>query len=239
MASCYGLPQPTVSQYLTITDLTLLDTCLHLSTSSWTVRSNASRSQRTLISQNPPSGNFSVHPRRRRLNWCHVHVRTYRSINLVTDSNRQVARDAISEDRYTSDNFTLKPNDTKNGIMSLPLWFRHNQKIMLEIDGTSARGYLQFTMNGTWAFVTIDKCCKIHTSHPLPNLVFDWYDRVNYQTLILGWQHISHVIGNVELVSAALCKRPCSSSLIQALDLTHPDHVVRHASYNEEYHSHR
>jgi hypothetical protein len=55
------------------------------------------------------------------------------------------------------------------------------------------------------------------------------------QTLILGWQYTSHFLGTDEHVSAALCKRPFPSSMIQALEPTHPDHSVWHASYKEEY----
>jgi hypothetical protein len=77
-----------------------------------------------------------------------------------------------------ADNSALKHNDTDNGIMSLLLWFRHNQKIMLETYGTYTRGYLQLTLNGTWTFITLKKSCKIHTSHPHPNLAFYWFDRV-------------------------------------------------------------
>jgi hypothetical protein len=114
------------------------------------------------------------------------------------------------------------------------MWFRHNQKIMLEIDGTHERGHLQLTMNGTWAFVTLDKRGSIHISHPLPNLGFDWFDRVDSQTLILGWQDISHFLGTAGHVSAALYKRTCPSSLSQALDPRHPDHLMWLVSYKEE-----
>jgi hypothetical protein len=119
--------------------------------------------------------------------------------------------------------------------MSFPLWFCHNQKIMLEIDGMYARGYLQIMMNGTWAFVTLDKRGKFHTSIPLPNLALDWYDHVDSQTLILRSQYISYFLGTTEHVSVALCKRPCPSSLRQALGLTHPDHSVWHVYYKDEY----
>jgi hypothetical protein len=71
-------------------------------------------------------------------------------VNLVTGANHQVTRAAITPDGYTADNSALRHNDTNNGIMSLPLLFCRNQKIMLEIDGTYARGYLQLMLNGTW-----------------------------------------------------------------------------------------
>jgi hypothetical protein len=92
-------------------------------------------------------------------------------------------------------------------------------------------------LNGTWAFIILDKRRKINTSHPLPNLVFDWFDRVDSQTLILGFQDISHLLGTVEHVSAALCKRPCPIRLLKALDPSHLDHLVWYASYKEEYDS--
>jgi hypothetical protein len=75
---------------------------------------------------------------------------------------------------------------------------------MLEIDGTYARGYLQLTLNGIWAFVTFNKRGQVHIYHPLPNLTFDWTERVNSQTLILGWQDISHFLGTADHVSATL-----------------------------------
>jgi hypothetical protein len=90
-------------------------------------------------------------------------------------------------------------------------------------------------MNGTWAFVTLYKRGKIRTSHPLPKLAFDWFDRVGSQTLILGWHDISHFLGKVEHVSAALCKCSCPSSLSQDINPTHPDYLIWLASYNEEY----
>jgi hypothetical protein len=89
------------------------------------------------------------------------------TVNLVTGANLQVPHDAISVNHYPIDNSALKHDDTDNGIMSLPMWFHHNQKIMLDIDGTYSRGFLQLTMNGTWTFVTLDKRGKIHTSHQL------------------------------------------------------------------------
>jgi hypothetical protein len=118
----------------------------------------------------------------------------YYTINLITGSNCQISRDAIMEDRYTANNSALKHDNTDNGIMSLPLWFRHNQKIMVDIDGMYARGYLQLVMNGTSAFVTLDKRGKINTSSPISNLAFDWYDCVNSQMLIFRWQYISHFL---------------------------------------------
>jgi hypothetical protein len=155
------------------------------------------------------------------------------TVNLVAGSNSQLTRDAISDDKYATNTSELRHDDTDNGIMSLPMWFRHNQNTMLEIDGTHERGYLQLRMNGTWAFVTLEKHGSIHTSHPLPNLAFDWFDRVDSQTLILGWQDISHFLGTAKHVSAALSKRPCPSSLSQALDPRHPDHLMWIASYKE------
>jgi hypothetical protein len=154
---------------------------------------------------------------------------------LVTGSNLQLPRDSLSADPYTEAKSSLKHDDTNNGIMSLPNWFRQNQKIMLEIDGTYARGYLQLTLNGIWEFVTLNKRGQVHSSHPLPNLAFDWTDRVDSQALILGWQDISHFIGTSNHVSAALCQRPCPPSLIQALNPQHTDHTIWLASYKEEY----
>jgi hypothetical protein len=154
------------------------------------------------------------------------------TINLVTGSKKQVTRAAISEERYTAGNFELKHDATANGTMSLPMWFHHSQKIMLEMDGTYAHGYLELMLNGTWDFATLGKCGKIHTSHPLPNLAFDWFDRVDSQMLIIGWQDISHFLRMAEHVSAALCKRSCPSSLSQALIPTHPEYLMWLASYN-------
>jgi hypothetical protein len=159
----------------------------------------------------------------------------YYTVNLVTGSNLQLPRDSSSADPYTEAKSSLKHDDTDNGIMSLPNWFRHNQKIMLEIDGTYARGNLQLKLNGIWEFVTLNKHGQVHISHPLPNLAFDWTDRVESQTLILGWQDISHFLGTADHVSAALCQRPCPPSLIQALNPQHPDHAIWLASYKEEY----
>jgi hypothetical protein len=51
------------------------------------------------------------------------------TVSLVTGSNRQVTRAAISEDIYKADNSELKHDETTNGIMSLPMWFLHDQKI--------------------------------------------------------------------------------------------------------------
>jgi hypothetical protein len=147
-------------------------------------------------------------------------------VNLVTGSNLQLPRDSLSADPYTEAKSYLKHDNTDKGIMSLPNWFRHNQKIMLEIDGTYAGGCLQLTINDIWAFVALNKCGRVHSSHPLPNLAFDWTDRVNSQTLIIGWQDISHFIGTADHVSAALCQRPCPPSLIQALNPQHPDHAI-------------
>jgi hypothetical protein len=130
---------------------------------------------------------------------------------------------------------SLKHDDTDNSIMSLLIRFRHNQKIMLEIDEAYARGYLQLTLSGIWAFVTRNKRGQVHSFHPLPNLAFDWNDRVDSQTLILGWQGISHFLGTSDHVSAALYQRPCPPSLIQALIPQHPDHAIWLASYKEEY----
>jgi hypothetical protein len=97
----------------------------------------------------------------------------YYTVNIVTGATHQVTRTAIIPDHYTTNSSELKHNDTGNGIMSLPLWFRHNQKIMLEVDGTYTQGYLQIMLNDTCAFVTLDKQGKLHTSQPLPNLAFD------------------------------------------------------------------
>jgi hypothetical protein len=156
-------------------------------------------------------------------------------VNLFTVANRQATRAAITPYRYTTGNSALKNNDTDNGIIYLPLWFHHNQNIMLKIECTYARVYLQLMINGTWAFVPLDKQGKIHTSHPLPNLAFDWFDRVDSETLILGRQYISNFLGTAKHVSASLCKLPCPSSLLKDLDPSHPDHLVWHASYKEEY----
>jgi hypothetical protein len=123
---------------------------------------------------------------------------------LVTVSNLQLPRDSLSADPYTEAKSSPKHDDTNNGSMSLPNWFQHNQKIMLEIEGTYARGYLQLTLNGIWAFVTLNKRGQVHSSHPLPNLALNWTDRVDSQTLILGWQDISHFLGTADHVSAAL-----------------------------------
>jgi hypothetical protein len=81
----------------------------------------------------------------------------YCIINLIARASRQVARDDITADRYTADNSAMKHNDTNSGIVSLPLLFRHTQKIMFEINGTYAGGYLKLMLNGTRAFVTLDK----------------------------------------------------------------------------------
>jgi hypothetical protein len=40
----------------------------------------------------------------------------YYTFNLITGSNRQIARNVITEDRYTSENSALKYDDTDNGI---------------------------------------------------------------------------------------------------------------------------
>jgi hypothetical protein len=77
---------------------------------------------------------------------------------------------------YTEATSSLKQDDTYNGIMSLPNWFNHNQKIMLKVDGTYARGYLQLTLSGIWASTTLNKCGQVHRSHPLSNLAFEWND---------------------------------------------------------------
>jgi hypothetical protein len=119
--------------------------------------------------------------------------------------------------------------------MSLPNWFQYNKKIMFEIDGTYARWYLQLTLNGIWAFITLNKRGQVHSYHPFPSLAFDWNQHVDSQTLILGWQDISHFLGTSDHVSAALCQRPCPPSLIQALNPQHPDHAIWLASYKEEY----
>jgi hypothetical protein len=60
-------------------------------------------------------------------------------VNLVTGANQQVTSTAITPDRYTAENSALKHNGTDNDIMSLPLWFQHNEKIMLEVNGTYAQ----------------------------------------------------------------------------------------------------
>jgi hypothetical protein len=153
---------------------------------------------------------------------------------LVTGSNLKLPRDSLSADPYTEAKTSLKHDDTDNGIMSLPSWFRHNKKIMLEIDGTYARGYLQLTLNDIWELVMLNKRGQVHSSHPLPNLAFNWTEPVDSKTLILGWQDISHFLGTADHVSAALCQRPCPPSLIKALNLQHPDHAIWLASYKEE-----
>jgi hypothetical protein len=79
----------------------------------------------------------------------------YYTLNLITGVNRQAARAAIAPDRYTTGNSDLKHNDTTNGCMSLPMWFRHSQKIMLKVDGTCTQRYLKIILNGTWAFITL------------------------------------------------------------------------------------
>jgi hypothetical protein len=141
----------------------------------------------------------------------------------------------LSADPYTEAKSSLKHDDTDNGIISLPNWLRHNQNIILEIYGTYARGYLQLTLNGIWAFITLNKRGQVHGYNPLPNFAFDWTDCVDSQTLILGWQDISHFLGTADHVSAALCQRLCLPSLIQALNPQHPNHDIWLASYKEEY----
>jgi hypothetical protein len=106
---------------------------------------------------------------------------------------------------------------------------------MLEVNGIYAHGYLQLVLSGTWIFVTLDKRGKIHMSRPIPNLAFDWFDRVDSQTLILGWQDILRFLGTAEHVSAAICKRLCPSSILKALDPNQADHLVWIASCKEEY----
>jgi hypothetical protein len=90
-------------------------------------------------------------------------------------------------------------------------------------------------MNGTWTFFTLYKRGNIHKSHPLPKLAFDWFDRVDSKTLILGWQDISHFLGISEHVSAVLCKHSCPSRLSQIVDPTRPGYLIWRASYKEEY----
>jgi hypothetical protein len=60
----------------------------------------------------------------------------YYTVNLVTGSNLQLPRDSLSAAPYTEAKSSLKHDDTHNGIMSLPNWFQHNQKFMLDIYGT-------------------------------------------------------------------------------------------------------
>jgi hypothetical protein len=61
-------------------------------------------------------------------------------VDLITGANHQVVHDAITVDCYTTDNSAMTHNDAYNGIMSLPMGFHQNQKIMLDIDGTYTRG---------------------------------------------------------------------------------------------------
>jgi hypothetical protein len=81
----------------------------------------------------------------------------------------------------------------------------------------------------------LNKRGQILSSHPLPNLAYDWTERVDSQTLILGWQNISHLLVTADHVSAALCQRQLPPSLFQALNPQHPDHAIWIASYKEEY----
>jgi hypothetical protein len=139
----------------------------------------------------------------------------YYTVNLVTCINLHLPRDSLSTDPYADNTSSLKHDDTDNGKMTLPNWLRHNQKIIIEVDGTYSRGYLQLTLIGVWAFITLNKRGQIHSSIPLPNHAFDWQDRVDAQTLILGWQDISHFLGTAAHVSAALCQRPCPPILVK------------------------
>jgi hypothetical protein len=95
--------------------------------------------------------------------------------------------------------------------------------------------YLQLTLDGIWAFLTLNKRGQVHSSHPFLNLTFDWTERVDSHTLILGWQDISHFLGTADQVSIDLCQRPFPLSLIQALNPQHTDHAIWLASYKEEY----
>jgi hypothetical protein len=87
----------------------------------------------TDIAEAPP-WYMPVYPRQRRFRPSYSYTSNeyhYNTVNLATGTNRQVTRAAFTPDRYTADNSALKHNGTDNGIMSLPLWFRNNQKIML------------------------------------------------------------------------------------------------------------
>jgi hypothetical protein len=70
----------------------------------------------------------------------------YYTVNLVTGSNIQIPYDYLSADPCTETKSSLRYDDTDNSSMYLPNWFRHNQKVMLKIDGAYTRWYLQPTL---------------------------------------------------------------------------------------------
>jgi hypothetical protein len=78
----------------------------------------------------------------------------YYTVNLITSSNLQLPLDSFPADPCTEAKSSPK-HDTYNGSMSLTNWFLYNQKIMLIIYGTYARGCLQLTLSDVWAFFTL------------------------------------------------------------------------------------
>ena len=107
-----------------------------------------------------------------------------------------------------------------------PLWMTQDAKITLPINDECLQGHLNLGKDFFWEFVTRNHDGKIADAVPVPDLHCLWKNRLQENSLQLGWQDdvACRVCGHCRHVSAAGSKRQMApANLAQGLSRTDLD----------------
>ena len=145
---------------------------------------------------------------------------------------------AATKDIYTE--FTIPATGTPSESLGFftPSWLKQGAKVTVLIDNEYLQGYLGLDKDYFWEFSARDKNGHVATRIPLPDLNYSWKDRIQQNTLRLGWQNdiARKVCGTARHVSASsLTSTLPPANLLKAFAAHNPDAPVWRAAYDEEH----